>query len=221
MILPEGKKIGKFTGPFEEVQPFINPLFGAVCIRSREMEGFILVERGRYLAVYFRDDGAEFTGDAALDRLRVGNSLEFELRGYSADEMNAALSAWTEAYMKPARAAGAPPVAAGLRPEALEVIQRQPGVSAVAAIDEGFTVLSTGTADFEQVGAIAEDLLRAGVSISMDLGIPPLEQILLETPKAKLIIAPVGDLNLCVLTEAKANLGLIRIAIKKLQSEVG
>ncbi|MDH7593022.1 MAG: roadblock/LC7 domain-containing protein [Methanomicrobiales archaeon] len=220
MILPEGKKIGKFSGPFEEVQPFINPLYGAVCIRNKSMDGFILVEKGRYLAVYFRDDGSEFTGDAALDRLRTNNTLEFELRGYSADEMNAALSTWVENYVKPTEAKSSPSVNRGLKPEALEVIQRQPGVIAVAAIDEGFTVLSTGSADFEQVGAIAEDLLRAGVSISSDLGIQPLEQMLLETPKAKLIIAPVGDLNLCVLSEAKANLGLIRIAIKKLQSEV-
>jgi predicted regulator of Ras-like GTPase activity (Roadblock/LC7/MglB family) len=45
-----------------------------------------------------------------------------------------------------------------------------------------------------------------------------LDQIILEAGEKKCIIVPYGDLSLCVLTRADANLGLIRLAIRHLQS---
>lgn len=100
----------------------------------------------------------------------------------------------------------------------LGVIKRQPGVLAVIAFDEGFPVKSVGNGDFEQVAAVAEDFLRAGERITCDMRMGLLDQIILEAGEKKCIIVPYGDLSLCVLTRADANLGLIRLAIRHLQS---
>jgi len=101
----------------------------------------------------------------------------------------------------------------------IEKIMRQPGVIAVSVFQEGFAVQSVGQADFDQVAANAEDLLRAGTKIASDIRIGSLHQIILESAGGKLIISPYGDLNLCVFTDADANLGLIRVAIRSLQVE--
>jgi predicted regulator of Ras-like GTPase activity (Roadblock/LC7/MglB family) len=99
----------------------------------------------------------------------------------------------------------------------LNVILRQPGVLAIIAFDEGFTVKSIGKGDFEQVAAIAEDFLRAGEKIISDMKMGVLNQIILEGREKKCIIAPYGDLSLCLITTSDANLGLIRLAIRYLQ----
>ena len=99
----------------------------------------------------------------------------------------------------------------------IQKILRQPGVIAVSTFFEGFAVQSAGRADFEQVAANAEDLFRAGKKIAQEIEIGPLNQIILETGKGKLIIAPHGDLNVCIFTEPDANLGLIRVAIRGMQ----
>jgi predicted regulator of Ras-like GTPase activity (Roadblock/LC7/MglB family) len=101
----------------------------------------------------------------------------------------------------------------------IQRILKQPGVIAVSTFFEGFAVQSAGRADFEQVAANAEDLFRAGKKIAREIDIGPLNQIILETEKGKLIIAPHGDLNVCIFTEPDANLGLIRVALKGLQAE--
>jgi predicted regulator of Ras-like GTPase activity (Roadblock/LC7/MglB family) len=97
-------------------------------------------------------------------------------------------------------------------------IQKQPGVLAVIAFFEGFPVKSTGSGDFEQVAAVAEDLMRAGEKIAGDMKMGGLGQITLEAGEKKCIIAPYGDLSLCLLTRADTNLGLIRLAIRNLQA---
>jgi len=99
----------------------------------------------------------------------------------------------------------------------IQKILKQPGVIAVSTFFEGFAVQSAGRADFEQVAANAEDLFRAGKKIAREIDIGPLNQIILETGKGKLVIAPHGDLNVCIFTEPDANLGLIRVAIKGMQ----
>lgn len=99
----------------------------------------------------------------------------------------------------------------------LQVIQRQPGIIAVLAFYEGFPVKSIGNGDFDQVAAIAEDFLRAGERITNDMRMGVLDQITLEAGDKKCIIVPYGDLSLCIITRAGANLGLIRLAIQHLQ----
>ena len=101
----------------------------------------------------------------------------------------------------------------------LQRILKQPGVIAVSTFFEGFAVQSAGKADFEQVAANAEDLFRAGKKIAREIELGPLNQIILETGRGKLVIAPYGDLNVCIFTEPDANLGLIRVAIRSMQLE--
>jgi|WetSurMetagenome_2_1015567.scaffolds.fasta_scaffold93297_3 predicted regulator of Ras-like GTPase activity (Roadblock/LC7/MglB family) len=101
----------------------------------------------------------------------------------------------------------------------LKKILSQPGVIAVSAFFEGFPVQSMGDADFEHVAASAEDFMRAGVKIAEDISAGPLEQMILETAENKFIIAPCGDLFLCVFTTADTQLGLIRVVLKSIQSE--
>lgn len=100
-------------------------------------------------------------------------------------------------------------------------ICRQPGVIAVSAFFEGFPVQSVGEEDFEHVAALAEDFLRAGVKVASELGIGTVDQLILETSQNKCIIAPCGDLSLCVLTRSETQLGLIRVLLQGIQRELG
>jgi predicted regulator of Ras-like GTPase activity (Roadblock/LC7/MglB family) len=122
----------------------------------------------------------------------------------------------TRVPKKPEIPPGEPPL---LDEKTIQKILKQPGVIAISAFFEGFAVQSAGRADFEQVAANAEDLFRAGKKIAREIDIGPLNQIILETGRGKLIIAPYGDLNVCIFTEPDANLGLIRVAIKGMQAE--
>jgi len=103
----------------------------------------------------------------------------------------------------------------------LESIQRLPGVLAVLAFYEGFSVKSVGSGDFEQVAAVAEDFLRSGEKIISDMRMGNLTQITLEAEDKKCIVVPFGDLFLCLLTRADVNLGLIRLMIRYLQGTNG
>ena len=120
----------------------------------------------------------------------------------------------TRVPKKPEKPLREPPL---LDERMIQKILKQPGVIAVSTFFEGFAVQSAGRADFEKVAANAEDLFRAGKKIAREIEIGPLNQIILETEKGKLVIAPHGDLNVCIFTEPDANLGLIRVAIKSMQ----
>jgi predicted regulator of Ras-like GTPase activity (Roadblock/LC7/MglB family) len=122
----------------------------------------------------------------------------------------------TRVPKKPEKPLREPPL---LDERMIQKILKQPGVIAVSTFFEGFAVQSAGRADFEQVAANAEDLFRAGKKIAREIDIGPLNQIILETGKGKLVIAPHGDLNVCIFTESDANLGLIRVAIRSMQVE--
>ncbi len=83
-----------------------------------------------------------------------------------------------------------------------------------------FRVLSAGEADFEHVAARAEDLLRAGTTIAQDMNLGQPDQLILETAENKFIIVPCGDLFLCIITRADAQLGLMRVLLKSIQTDV-
>jgi predicted regulator of Ras-like GTPase activity (Roadblock/LC7/MglB family) len=102
----------------------------------------------------------------------------------------------------------------------LRKILSQPGVIAVSAFFEGFPVRSIGNADFEHVAASAEDFMRAGLKITQEMKTGNLDQLILETANNKFIIAPCGDLYLCIFTTAEAQLGLIRVVLKSIQKEI-
>jgi predicted regulator of Ras-like GTPase activity (Roadblock/LC7/MglB family) len=102
----------------------------------------------------------------------------------------------------------------------LRKIMNLPGVIAVSAFFEGFPILSLGDEDFEHVAASAEDFMRSGSKIAREMSIGDLDQMILETAENKFIIAPCGDLYLCIFTTADAQLGLIRVVLKSIQKEI-
>ena len=99
----------------------------------------------------------------------------------------------------------------------LLAVQKQQGVLTVLAFHEGFPVKSAGNGDYEQVAAVAEDFLRAGRNMARDMKLGDITQIILESRERKCVIAPCGDLFLCLLTKPDVHLGLIRLIIRNLQ----
>lgn len=248
MKLPAGTDGGTITNPrdekfFDELAAFR----GAVEIRTPSGTGFILVDEGRLQAAMFRTADESYKGGSALSVMTTADSADdgavqtFHLRRYNDVEFEraleisrdaglliteeiipepAAVPAREQAYEPPEPPARQPPAQ---KPEldqsTLKKILSQPGVIAVSAFFEGFPVQSLGDADFEHVAASAEDFMRAGVKIAEDMHAGPLEQMILETAENKFIIAPCGDLFLCVFTTADTQLGLIRVVLKSIQSE--
>ena len=244
MKLPAGTDGGTITNPrdekfFDELAAFR----GAVEIRTPSGTGFILVDEGRLQAAMFRNATESYKGGTALSCMTRDSGDEngvhtFHLRIYNDVEFERAMELCRDSGMliPPEESAG--PVAetpqAGpgekareysgthrefLDQSKLQKILSQPGVIAVSAFFEGFPVQSMGDADFEHVAASAEDFMRAGVKIAEDMNAGPLEQMILETAGNKFIIAPCGDLFLCVFTTADTQLGLIRVVLKSIQSE--
>ncbi len=247
MKLPAGTDGGTITNPrdekfFDELAAFR----GAVEIRTPSGTGFILVDDGRLQAAMFRTAEESYKGGSALSVMTTADSADegavqtFHLRRYNDVEFERALEISRDAGLliteeiTPESAAGPAaeradePSAPARQPSAqkteldqstLKKIMSQPGVIAVSAFFEGFPVQSLGDADFEHVAASAEDFMRAGVKIAEDMHAGPLEQMILETAENKFIIAPCGDLFLCVFTTADTQLGLIRVVLKSIQSE--
>jgi predicted regulator of Ras-like GTPase activity (Roadblock/LC7/MglB family) len=223
---------------------------GAVEIRTPAGTGFILVNEGRLQAALFRTAAESFKGKNALGKMTMdsgeGDAAQtFHLRIYTDEEFARAkeicrVSGLLITEEEAPAPAAAPPLSAsvisqpaadepvpetrtampGLDQSKLQKIMNQPGVIAVSAFFEGFPVQSMGDADFEHVAASAEDFMRAGVKIAQDMHAGPLEQMILETAANKFIIAPCGDLFLCVFTTADTQLGLIRVVLKGIQSEM-
>jgi len=222
MILPEGTVIGKFSGTLEDILPFITPLVGVLHVIGSPGEGFLLIYRGRFIGSLFQGTASELKGNAVYDLLSGERALEFEMRQYSPEEFSEARETCVKEGLLIAYDENGKPLRMKTPTGQLNLdkIKKQPGVLAVSAFYEGFAVQSTGSGDFEQVAAVAEDLLRTGKKIAGDLAIEPLNQLILETPHGKFIIVPYGDLSICIFTEADANLGLIRMAIRNIQSEI-
>ena len=233
MTLPPGKYSGIVKNPFQgESFSKLGTFRGLLELRSPAEKGFILSEYGRVAGAYARDSDESFRGDEALNyfrhhgRVLSGEEQEFEseyiLRSYSEQEFQEALEfCMQHDLITTNETSSGPAVAAASHDDAgLRSILKQPGVIAVMAFFEGFAVKSFGDADFEQVAAIAEDFLRAGKRISTDLNMEGLTQILLESQNRKCIIAPYGDLNICLVTTAEANLGMLRLAINRIQTEL-
>ncbi|QYZ78732.1 roadblock/LC7 domain-containing protein [Methanofollis formosanus] len=232
MTLPDGRSFGSMTAPLEEVLPFTSAFRAVVRIRSEDREGFVLSDEGKPVAAGYQDASRNLKGNAALEYLSAEPSLSYELSRYSDEEYTLAL-AWCErmgcltggeveefepepeAFSEPEGLTASAQVPE-LDNESLNLVLSQPGVVAVSAFYEGFAVHSAGAADFERIAAISEDLLRSSSRIAGDMEMGPLDQIILETPGGKLIIAPFGDLSICVLARANANLGLVRLALRSL-----
>jgi len=236
MKLPAGTDGGTITNPQEEgLIQYLMDFRGAIEINSTAGHGFIITDKGKLLAAYFRSAEGPFRGKPALNHMISESALNadtpqsFHLRKYTESELVQATEvARSENLLiieaiQEVKKAGAAPRGEGpeLLDEAkLKKIMSQPGVLAVSTFFEGFPVQSTGNADFEHVAASAEDLMRAGKKIAEEMAIGTPDQLILETAGNKLIIAPCGDLFLCVFTTADAQLGLIRVILKSIQQEI-
>ncbi|MDD4136722.1 MAG: roadblock/LC7 domain-containing protein [Methanoregula sp.] len=237
MKFPAGTDGGTISNPQDE--GFIRELMsfvGAIEIETGSGHGFILTEYGKLIAAYFRSDQGIFRGKEALTHMTLdSNGVEeqtFNLRVYNPSEFTLAVRISGEEKLllsdMPTASSGETPakratpvVPSDLLDETrLRKIISQPGVIAVSAFFEGFPVLSMGNEDFEHVAASAEDFWRAGMKIAQEMKIGNLDQLILETAQNKFIIAPCGDLHLCIFTTAEAQLGLIRVVLKSIQKEI-
>ncbi len=217
-MLPDGISLGRLQGPLAALASISPHFTGAMRIDGPGGTGFVLAQGGNPYAAAFESIGKDLllSGDEAYRHLLDRPSLNYELIAYTAEETGAAREVSREMGCmigENSATAGAAPMSA----ERLEQVARQPGVVAVSVFHEGFALQSLGSADFEQVAAVAEDLLRAGTRITGDMEMGSLAQVILETPAGKLIIAPYGDLSLCILAKPDANLGLIRLSIRGMQ----
>jgi predicted regulator of Ras-like GTPase activity (Roadblock/LC7/MglB family) len=221
-MLPDGVSLGRLQGPLAALAS-ISPRFtGAVRIDGSGGAGFVLVQGGDPYAAAYQATGENLVldGDEAYRYLLNRPSLDYELIAYTSEETGAAREASRETGCLMGGDGAGPAASAGsMSAGCLEHIARQPGVIAVSVFHEGFALQSLGSADFEQVAAVAEDLLRAGTRITGDMDMGDLSQVILETPVGKLIIAPYRDLSVCVLAKPGANLGLIRLSIRGMQDQ--
>jgi len=220
-MLPDGISLGRLQGPLSTLASISPHFTGAVRITEKGGgTGFVLFEAGNPYAAAFEDKsrGLLLGGDDAYRHFLERPSLVYELIAYTAEETRAAREASSASGCLVTGVDRAPP-----SPEkaALQQIARQPGVVAVSVFHEGFALQSVGSADFEKVAAVAEDLLRAGSQITAEMEMGGLSQVILETPRGKFIIAPYNDLYLCILAEPDANLGLIRLSIRGMQENRG
>ncbi|MCK9630072.1 MAG: roadblock/LC7 domain-containing protein [Methanoregula sp.] len=233
-------------GVARELMSFV----GAIEIETGSGHGFMLADQGTLIAAYFRSDKGEFRAKEALSQMAAETERDdeqcFSLRIYSPAEFSQAVRiSEAESLLlaggepAPERGEDVPDISPTPPPDApektdpalsasprlldearLRKIMNQPGVIAVSAFFEGFPVQSLGDEDFEHVAASAEDFMRAGSKIAHEMKIGDLDQMILETAENKFIIAPCGDLYLCIFTTADAQLGLIRVVLRSIQKEI-
>jgi predicted regulator of Ras-like GTPase activity (Roadblock/LC7/MglB family) len=220
MNLPEGTHLGYINNPLQDkdVQLIIGHV-GLIKITAQQGEGFILIDQGKIIAASFTSGDKSYSGNGALEVINATTPERMELSRYKADEYQDAMETCRKENLLLQDETHIPTIPDLLDESILRKILVQPGVVAVSAFSEGFSVQSLGEADFDQVAAMAEDLLRAGIKIAKDMKIGPIDQIILETNSGKIIIAPYGDLFLCVFTGPDTNLGLIRVVLKSLQND--
>jgi predicted regulator of Ras-like GTPase activity (Roadblock/LC7/MglB family) len=191
---------------------------------AEEGTGLILTDRGNLIAACFEGKKDRLGGIKAIERINYpmvffgGKRQEISLFRYDPLEFQEALAICVSKNLvvpleKQVQITAIPP---RLDEGKLNSILQQPGVMAISVFFEGFPVQSFGNADFDQIAAMAEDLLRAGRKMIANMRLGQFEQILIETTEKKIIIAPFGDLFLCLYTAPEANLGLIRLALHSL-----
>ena len=215
---------------------------GAIEIDSGGGEGFILTRNGELLAAYFKDKHGEYRGASALrhmmatpDNDTVLQQQNFILRAYGDEDFADVLGHCTrDRLLIDAALSGDMTVSAReettdlrrhtsprIDESTLTRIIRQPGVVAVSAFYEGFPGIVYRGGGFRACSSSRpEDLLRAGTTIAQDMNLGQPDQLILETAENKFIIVPCGDLFLCIITRADAQLGLMRVLLKSIQTDV-
>jgi len=89
--LPEGQSIGWMQAPPQWIFTHTVRFIGIVRVVIQDGEGFILIQKGKPLAYYFKHGRIELRGHAALDYFNSHPTIEFNLCKYSPDEFAEAL----------------------------------------------------------------------------------------------------------------------------------
>lgn len=225
--LPAGERIATMQITPERLFDSSPDFSGCIVIESNGAKGFILAETGTPIAAAYVAEDLKLSGKSAYEEMVNKDSLTCALNKYSSEELDEAKNLVLDSFgFDMSDLTGDTESAERsfddlLSEKPLESILKQPGVKAVSVFFEGFALHSVGDADFEQVAALSEDLVRSANQITSDLGMDSATQLILETPEGKLIISPVGDLFICILAENDSQLGLIRLAIQTIKHDLG
>ena len=234
MKIPDGSFVAETDRPLPEVLKDYGHDFRG-CIRvekgenSRSSEGFILMEDGNVLASAFTTMGITLYQLNALDRMMSLKHARLKVYSYSEEEKSGVFDLYPDSVIgdlpqKTEAVEEASPVPEPARISydvLLTTVTQLPGVIAAALVLDGLPIYQQGQhVDFEHIAVATEDMVRSGTKIATELQLGSAEQIILETPSNKAVIAPINDMFLCVLTAADANLGLVRLSIKNAQNSM-
>jgi predicted regulator of Ras-like GTPase activity (Roadblock/LC7/MglB family) len=246
--LPYGNFIAETKKPIPDVLREYSKNFRG-CIHvfrvedGRVSEGFILIEDGNVLASAYNMLGTITLYQMnALERMLSLKDTRLKVYSYSEKEKSQLLESYPDSIIvgqekkdeKPEDMASESPegpVEALDDPAEKQAVPYEsmlstvlllPGVVAAALVADGFPIFQKGEqqVDFEHIAVATEDIVRSGTRIATELQLGSAEQIILETPEYKVIIAPIDDMFLCVLAKADGNLGLVRLSIKNVQNTV-
>jgi predicted regulator of Ras-like GTPase activity (Roadblock/LC7/MglB family) len=233
--IPDGSFVVETDRPLPEVLKEYGHDFRG-CIRmekgenSRSSEGFILIEDGNVLASAFATLGITLYQMNALDRLMSLKDARLKVYSYSEEEKSRVFDAYPDSAIgdlpqkteaREEEASAAPEPVRISYDMLLSTVTQLPGVIAAALVLDGLPIYQQGQhVDFEHIAVATEDMVRSGTKIATELQLGSAEQIILETLSKKVVIAPINDMFLCVLTAADTNLGLVRLSIKNAQNSM-
>lgn len=228
MNLPDGRLVAESTATVADLLKEYGQHFkGCICVYRQEQgpgkAGYILMDNGTVLAASLASQGVNLYQLNALQRMMTLKGIRSEMIELSDNELQTFISEAPEAAINATPGAlkkRAHPIAKEKAEydHILSLLTSLPGVGAAALVADGLPVFQQGEADFEHIAAATEDMLRAGSRIAGELQLGTTDEIILETPGYKAIIAPVSDMLLCVLAKGDTNLGLIRMNIKNMQT---
>jgi predicted regulator of Ras-like GTPase activity (Roadblock/LC7/MglB family) len=232
--IPDGSFVAETDRPLPEVLKNYGHDFRG-CIRvkkgenSRSSEGFILMEDGNVLASAFATLGITLYQMNALDRMMSLKGVRLKVYSYSEEEKSKVFDTYPDSVIGdlPQKTEALEEALAAPEPVRisydvlLSTVTQLPGVIAAALVLDGLPIYQQGQhVDFEHIAVATEDMIRSGSKIATELQLGSAEQIILETSSNKVVIAPINDMFLCVLTAADANLGLVRLSIKNAQNSM-
>ncbi len=237
--IPDGSFVAENDKPIPEVlKDYGHDFRGCISVlqgdNGRSSEGFIIIEDGNVLASAYSTMGITLYQMNALDRMMSLKDVRLKVYSYSEEEKDSIFDSYPDSVIgdRVARAENKDPEAIDApqqEPEPrkipydmlLSTVVQLPGIIAAALVADGLPVYQQGVhVDFEQIAVATEDMIRSGVRIATELQLGITEEIILETPSNKVVIAPVNDMFLCVLTTADTNLGLVRLSIKNAQNNM-
>ena len=233
MKIPEGSFVAENDKPIPEVlKDYGHDFRGCISVlqgeNGRSSEGFIIIEDGNVLASAYLTMGITLYQMNALDRMMSLKDVHLKVYSFSEEEKDQVFDSYPDSVIGDRM-----PKAEDRDEEAIDVpraepeprripydmllstVAQLPGIIAAALVADGLPVYQQGEqVDFEHIAVATEDMIRSGIRIATELQLGITDEIILETPSNKVVIAPVNDMFLCVLTTADTNLGLVRLSIK-------